>query len=89
MRQRLRPSRFVVSCSLFALVLAAPAGSLTAAFVARDPGPRVDTTGVRGPLPGLGGAAMEYFLAGQAAIQRVASVQGTIDGTRLGLGPSV
>ena len=59
----------------------------TADVVATDPGPRGGSPGAGGPLPGLGHAALQLFLAGQEAIQEIDSVQGTIPDTGLGLGP--
>jgi CxxC motif-containing protein (DUF1111 family) len=63
--------------------VSAPQGDI----VATDPGPRGGPPGAGGPLPELGIAALQVFVAGQAAMQEIASVQGTLPDTEPGLGP--
>src|SRR5712664_4302246 len=82
-----RRSLVAASLLLLTAALAFSAGAPIADFVATDPGPRVGPTSVGGPLPGLGQPAMQAFLAGQETVQEIDSVQGTIPGTGLGLGP--
>ncbi len=67
---------------LIALTAAPQAGAQPA-----DPGPRGGPPGAGGPLPGLSSFNLELFAAGRGALEEVDSVQGTIPGTRLGLGP--
>jgi CxxC motif-containing protein (DUF1111 family) len=85
MRHRSRHPRLAfVLWLITALVwVSAPQG----ATMATDPGPRGGAPGAGGPLPGLGPAALQVFATGQAAMQEVASVQGTLPDTELGLGP--
>jgi CxxC motif-containing protein (DUF1111 family) len=85
MRHRSRHA--LVVCSLVLLTALVPVRVPTADVVATDPGPRGGPPGAGGPLPGLNGAALQLFLAGQEAIQEIDSVQGTIPETGLGLGP--
>jgi CxxC motif-containing protein (DUF1111 family) len=58
-----------------------------AKFVVRDPGVRGGPAGAGGPLSGLNDAEQRFFSAGLATFQEVDSVQGTIPGTGVGLGP--
>ena len=79
---------FTVIVFLIALGVALPlVSALRADFVATDPGVRVRPPSAGGPLPGVGGLNLRFFLAGQKAFQEVDSVQGTIPDTGLGLGP--
>jgi len=75
-----------VSIFLLAVSLAIVA-ALRADFVATDPGVRGGPPGAGGPLPGVAGLELQFFLAGQQAFQEVDSVPGTIPNTGLGLGP--
>src|SRR5215831_14553056 len=86
----------VVTCLLFtvgilpALIarsLAPRADFDTTDFVATDPGVRGGPAGVGGMLSGLNAHNQQLFLAGLASIQEIDSVQGTVPGTGLGLGP--
>jgi CxxC motif-containing protein (DUF1111 family) len=63
------------------------AGVSRAFFVATDPGVRGGPPGAGGPLPDLSPSELQLFLAGQETIQEIDSVQGTVPGTGLGLGP--
>jgi len=83
-RQIVRAS--AVSIFLLAVSLAIVA-ALRADFVATDPGVRGGPPGAGGPLPGVAGLELQFFLAGQQAFQEADSVQGTIPNTGLGLGP--
>jgi CxxC motif-containing protein (DUF1111 family) len=76
-----------VAFLLVLLTALVPMGVPKADVVATDPGPRDGAAGAGGPLPGLGTAALQLFLAGQEAIQEIDSVQGTIADTGFGLGP--
>jgi len=81
-------SRYVqITCLLILLTVLVVWSVPRADVVATDPGPRGGPAGAGGPLPGLGPAALQLFLAGQEAIQEVDSVQGTIPDTGFGLGP--
>jgi CxxC motif-containing protein (DUF1111 family) len=73
--------------SLVGLTVLSLGGILQADVMAADPGPRGGPPGAGGPLPGLSPAALQLFLAGQAALQEIDSVQGTLPDTGLGLGP--
>jgi CxxC motif-containing protein (DUF1111 family) len=77
----------LIVCSLVLLTLLILGGVPKADVVATDPGPRGGLPGAGGPLPGLSLAALQLFLAGQAAMQEIDSVQGTVPDTGLGLGP--
>jgi CxxC motif-containing protein (DUF1111 family) len=68
---------------LVLLLTTAPRADLGAV----DPGVRGGPPGAGGPVPGLSTKNQQLFLAGQEVIQEVDSVQGTIPGTGLGLGP--
>lgn len=72
---------------LFVTAWLGTAALLSAEFVATDPGVRGGPPGAGGPVSGLSSSELEVFLAGQDDIQEVDSVQGTIPGTGLGLGP--
>jgi CxxC motif-containing protein (DUF1111 family) len=61
--------------------------SQIARFTARDPGVRTGTNGAGGFLPGLSTPDQQVFAAARAVFQEVASVQGSIPGTEMGLGP--
>ncbi len=52
-----------------------------------DPGPRGGPPGAGGPVPGLSSFDLQLFAAGQATLEEIDSVQGTIPDTGLGLGP--
>jgi hypothetical protein len=77
----------LIVCSLVLLTLLILGGIPKADVGAADPGPRDGLPGAGGPLPGLSLAALQLFLAGQAALQEIDSVQGTMPDTGLGLGP--
>jgi len=76
-------SLFLLLAGLLLGLVSAP----TADFVATDPGPRGGPPAAGGPLPGLNQTELALFATGQATIQEIDSVQGTIPGTGLGLGP--
>ncbi|MFI5247445.1 MAG: di-heme oxidoredictase family protein [Nitrospirales bacterium] len=56
-------------------------------FTARDPGVRTGSNGAGGMLPGLSQLDQQVFAVGRGTFQEVDSVQGTIPGTGVGLGP--
>ena len=56
-------------------------------FTARDPGLRAGDNGAGNMLPGLTSLEQQMFAAGRDAFQDVASVQGTLPNTEIGLGP--
>jgi len=87
MRHGSRRFLIVVSLAFLTALLAIPVSVPKAGLVATDPGPRGGPPGAGGPLPGLAQFSLQLFLAGQAAIQEVDSVQGTVPNTGLGLGP--
>ena len=77
----------VSSLAVLTLLLAVLVRAPTADLVATDPGPRGGPPAAGGPVPGLDQAELALFVAGQHTIQEIDSVQGTIPGTGLGLGP--
>ncbi len=85
--RRPRSRHALVVFALVLLTALVPVSGPQADVVATDPGPRGGSPGAGGPLPGLSPAARQLFLAGQATIQEIDSVQGTIPNTGLGLGP--
>jgi CxxC motif-containing protein (DUF1111 family) len=87
MLPRSSPSRMAFSLLTLTALLVAAASVPKADVRATDPGPRGGLPGAGGPLAGLDGPALQFFLAGQEAIQEVDSVKGTIPNTGLGLGP--
>ena len=82
-----RSRRALVICWLGLLTALVLVRAPAADVVATDPGPRGGPPGAGGPLPGLSWAALQLFFAGQAALQEIDSVQGTMPDTGLGLGP--
>lgn len=82
---RSRPLVFTASFLLSLLIALSMAPQAESQAV--DPGPRGGPPGAGGPLPGLGRFNLQLFAAGQAALEQVDSVQGTIPDTGLGLGP--
>ena len=87
MRSCSRHFRTISSLALLSVLLVLLIRVPQAEFVATDPGPRGGPPGAGGPLPDLSPTELELFRAGQAAIQEIDSVQGTLPDTGLGLGP--
>src|SRR5262245_44409654 len=80
------PRAAFIGC-LAASLLLGMAEMPKADFAAVDPGVRGGPPSAGGPLPGLGPADLQLFLAGQDVIQEIDSVQGTLPNTSAGLGP--
>ena len=87
MHRSVGPRAGVVVIPLALGVVLALVAALSADLTATDPGIRGGAPGAGGPLPGLSGLNLQFFLAGQDGFQEIDSVQGTIPDTGLGLGP--
>jgi CxxC motif-containing protein (DUF1111 family) len=72
--------------SACAVLLALAATSAAAQKTAHDPGPR-EGVSAGSPVAGLTPAQQAFFSAGLVAFRQIASVTGSLPGTRKGLGP--
>jgi CxxC motif-containing protein (DUF1111 family) len=74
--------------ALVPLTMGQTAEQLTAQKIARDPGVREGRLGAGSTIKGLTSAQQAFFSAGLMSFRQLASVTGSVPGTRKGLGPT-
>jgi CxxC motif-containing protein (DUF1111 family) len=82
----IRPVFVLLSIALAVLLIESSSRAVVP-FTAQDPGLRQNQGGAGPPLADLTPVERQYFSAGHDKFRETASVQGTVPGTRSGLGP--